>query len=191
MNLRKKSIYYVAAAISQGSNDRYGKAVAVIGTVRQEVEPNGTSVETREPDVVLKVEKTSLARMELEAALSAAESAVKGDTIVVFSEYVHKGVTLWMEGWARNGWRNKKGDEVKNKDLWQRMLAASSRGTIHWFLDTKEKPMDEVSLSVLMAVADSSGRAYVPEAREEEEEPSFVIPHEPVPVAIPVSYGGW
>ena len=73
-------------------------------------------------------------RMELMAAISALEtlSRVSEITVVTDSTYVKNGVTQWIYGWKRNGWRTADKKPVKNADLWQRLDAAQARHTVHW-----------------------------------------------------------
>ena len=73
-------------------------------------------------------------RMELLAAISALEALTKPSelTIVTDSAYVKNGVTDWIHGWKRNGWRTAGRDPVKNVDLWQRLDAAQSTHKVIW-----------------------------------------------------------
>ena len=73
-------------------------------------------------------------RMELMAAISALEtlSRVSEITVVTDSTYVKNGVTQWIHGWKRNGWKTADKKPVKNADLWQRLDAAQARHTVHW-----------------------------------------------------------
>lgn len=73
-------------------------------------------------------------RMELLAAISALEALAKPSelTIVTDSAYVKNGVTDWIHGWKRNGWRTAGRDPVKNVDLWQRLDAAQSTHKVIW-----------------------------------------------------------
>jgi ribonuclease HI len=73
-------------------------------------------------------------RMELMAAICALESLKKPCRIVLYtdSQYVQKGITEWLPGWIRKGWKNAKGEQVKNQDLWQRLQEASSSHRIEW-----------------------------------------------------------
>ena len=73
-------------------------------------------------------------RMELMAAISALEtlSRVSEITVVTDSTYVKNGVTQWIHGWKRNGWRTADKKPVKNADLWQRLDTAQARHTVHW-----------------------------------------------------------
>ena len=73
-------------------------------------------------------------RMELMAAISALEALSKPVeiTIVTDSAYVKNGVTEWIHGWKRNGWRTAGKDPVKNVELWQRLDAAQTRHKVIW-----------------------------------------------------------
>ncbi len=73
-------------------------------------------------------------RMELMAAISALEALTKDSdiTIVTDSAYVKNGITDWMAGWKRKGWRTAGGPPVKNVDLWQRLDAAQARHRVVW-----------------------------------------------------------
>lgn len=72
-------------------------------------------------------------RMELTAAIRALE-ALKRPCDVVFytdSEYLRKGITQWIDGWAANGWQ-KKGKPVRNVDLWQALWPLVKKHQIEW-----------------------------------------------------------
>lgn len=73
-------------------------------------------------------------RMELLAAISALEALARPSaiTIVTDSAYVKNGVTEWIHGWKRKGWRTASGSPVKNVDLWQRLEAAQGRHKVAW-----------------------------------------------------------
>lgn len=73
-------------------------------------------------------------RMELMAAIAALEalSAPCEVTLHTDSQYVQKGLTEWLPGWVRRGWKTSGGEPVKNQDLWQRLQAAASRHRVHW-----------------------------------------------------------
>ncbi|WP_347312404.1 ribonuclease HI [Defluviimonas sp. SAOS-178_SWC] len=78
--------------------------------------------------------ETTNNRMELLAAISALE-ALKRDsaiTVVTDSAYVKNGVSTWIHGWKRNGWRTADRKPVKNVDLWQRLEAAQSGHKVRW-----------------------------------------------------------
>lgn len=73
-------------------------------------------------------------RMELMAAITALETLSKASslTVVTDSAYVKNGVTGWMHGWKRNGWKTASKKPVKNVDLWQRLDEAQSRHRVTW-----------------------------------------------------------
>ena len=73
-------------------------------------------------------------RMELTAAIAALE-ALKRDCEVDLhtdSQYLRQGVTGWMFGWKKNGWRTADRKPVKNEDLWRRLDEATGRHEIDW-----------------------------------------------------------
>lgn len=78
--------------------------------------------------------ETTNNRMELLAAIHALETLSKPSqiTIVTDSAYVKNGVTGWIHGWKRNGWKTSAKKPVKNVDLWQRLDAAQDRHDVTW-----------------------------------------------------------
>ncbi|GAB1479749.1 ribonuclease HI [Paracoccaceae bacterium] len=78
--------------------------------------------------------QTTNNRMELMAAISALEALTKPVeiTIVTDSAYVKNGVTEWIHGWKRNGWKTAARAPVKNVELWQRLEAAQARHKVVW-----------------------------------------------------------
>ena len=73
-------------------------------------------------------------RMELTAAIAALE-ALKRPCVVALhtdSQYLRDGVTKWMFGWKKNGWKTADKKPVKNQDLWERLDAALKRHEIEW-----------------------------------------------------------
>jgi ribonuclease HI len=73
-------------------------------------------------------------RMELMAAIMALEALKRSCVVDVHtdSEYLRQGITGWISGWKRNGWRTAARKPVRNVDLWQRLDAAVHRHTVHW-----------------------------------------------------------
>jgi ribonuclease HI len=71
-------------------------------------------------------------RMEMMAAIAALEALTKPCTVELHtdSQYLHNGISQWINGWKRNGTADKK--PVKNVDLWQRLDAAMARHDVHW-----------------------------------------------------------
>ncbi|MFT6271610.1 MAG: ribonuclease HI [Dinoroseobacter sp.] len=73
-------------------------------------------------------------RMELLAAIHALESLARASdiTIITDSQYVKNGVTSWIHGWKRNGWKTSAKKPVKNVELWQRLDEAQAGHTVIW-----------------------------------------------------------
>ena len=73
-------------------------------------------------------------RMELMAAIAALEVLKEPCDVVLTtdSQYVRQGITEWMAGWVRRGWKTSGGDPVKNRDLWERLHAAAARHAVDW-----------------------------------------------------------
>ncbi|GAB4388228.1 ribonuclease HI [Albidovulum sp.] len=78
--------------------------------------------------------QTTNNRMELLAAIAALEALTRPSaiTIVTDSAYVKNGVSQWIHGWKRNGWKTADRKPVKNVDLWQRLDAAQARHDVTW-----------------------------------------------------------
>ncbi|HJS34120.1 ribonuclease HI [Pseudoxanthomonas sp. PXM03] len=88
----------------------------------------------KEREVVGGEAQTTNNRMELMAAIAALEVLTEGCevTLHIDSQYVRQGITEWMPGWVRRGWKTAGGDPVKNRDLWERLHAATARHKIDW-----------------------------------------------------------
>lgn len=73
-------------------------------------------------------------RMELLAAINALEVLQRDVAITVTTDsaYVKNGVTNWIHGWKRNGWKTADRKPVKNVDLWQRLDTAQARHRVTW-----------------------------------------------------------
>ncbi|RMF40081.1 MAG: ribonuclease HI [Alphaproteobacteria bacterium] len=78
--------------------------------------------------------ETTNNRMELMAAIAALEALERPSrlTVVTDSAYVKGGITGWLHGWKRNGWKTAGRKPVKNVDLWQRLDAAAARHEVEW-----------------------------------------------------------
>lgn len=73
-------------------------------------------------------------RMELMASIEGL-AALKESCAVQLttdSQYVLKGVTEWLKGWKRNGWKTAAKQPVKNADLWQRLDEQNQRHQVEW-----------------------------------------------------------
>jgi ribonuclease HI len=73
-------------------------------------------------------------RMELMAAIAVLEALERPSrlTVVTDSAYLRDGVTRWIHGWKRNGWRTADRKPVKNEDLWRRLDTAAARHDVAW-----------------------------------------------------------
>jgi ribonuclease HI len=101
----------------------------------------GAVLVARDGDTVLKERllnggepATTNNRMELTAAIAALEALDRPSaiTVVTDSAYLRDGVSRWIHGWKRNGWRTADGKPVKNEDLWRRLDAAAAAHRVTW-----------------------------------------------------------
>ncbi|MEM6823914.1 MAG: ribonuclease HI [Pseudomonadota bacterium] len=101
----------------------------------------GVLLVARDGDAVLREREltggepeTTNNRMELLASISALEALDRpaAITVVTDSAYVKNGVTGWIFGWKKNGWKTSAKKPVKNEDLWRRLDAAAARHEVTW-----------------------------------------------------------
>ena len=73
-------------------------------------------------------------RMELQAAIQGLRALNRPCDITLYtdSNYVREGITEWIAGWKRNGWRTSTKEPVKNRDLWMELDGFVSRHCIRW-----------------------------------------------------------
>ena len=73
-------------------------------------------------------------RMELIAAIRALEALTKACRVALHtdSQYVRDGITKWIHGWQRNGWKNASKQPVRNADLWHDLIEAVARHQVEW-----------------------------------------------------------
>ena len=73
-------------------------------------------------------------RMELMAVIRALEQLKQGSKVRLYtdSQYVQKGISTWIHGWKKNGWRTASKAPVKNVDLWQQLDALIAPHQIEW-----------------------------------------------------------
>jgi ribonuclease HI len=78
--------------------------------------------------------QTTNNRMELMAAIEGLNALKRPCRVVLStdSNYVKDGITKWIFGWVRNGWRTADRKPVKNADLWQALLDATKRHHVDW-----------------------------------------------------------
>lgn len=78
--------------------------------------------------------ETTNNRMELMAAIEALNTVKASAKVTLHtdSKYVKDGLTKWMHGWKKNGWKTASRKPVKNKDLWQALETAAMRHDVTW-----------------------------------------------------------
>ncbi|WPZ34824.1 ribonuclease HI [Thalassobaculum sp. OXR-137] len=78
--------------------------------------------------------ETTNNRMELMAAISALEALTRRMQVdlTTDSTYVRDGITKWMKSWKARGWKTADKKPVKNRDLWERLDAATQRHDVDW-----------------------------------------------------------
>lgn len=78
--------------------------------------------------------ETTNNRMELLAAIRALEetSASKAVILHTDSQYVKNGITAWIKGWKKNGWKTASRKPVKNRDLWEQLDALIEDRSVEW-----------------------------------------------------------
>jgi ribonuclease HI len=73
-------------------------------------------------------------RMELMAAIKALEALKRPCKVELHtdSQYVRQGITEWLAGWKKRGWKTAAKAPVKNEDLWRELDAARARHDVAW-----------------------------------------------------------
>jgi ribonuclease HI len=73
-------------------------------------------------------------RMELSAAIEALKILIEPCHVKLYtdSKYVLDGITKWIHGWQRNGWKNASNQPVRNADLWHDLIEATARHQVEW-----------------------------------------------------------
>ncbi len=91
--------------------------------------------------------ETTNNRMELLAAISALNALKSPCKVALYtdSSYVKDGLSKWIHGWKRNGWKTADKKPVKNAELWQALDAARDRHelTLHWVKGHAGHPENE------------------------------------------------
>jgi len=101
----------------------------------------GALLQAKDGDTVLKEKElkggakdTTNNRMELTAAINALAELDRASkiTVVTDSAYVKDGITKWLAGWKKNGWKTAAKKPVKNEDLWRDLDAQTQRHDVAW-----------------------------------------------------------
>ncbi len=117
---RPKVVIYTDGACSGNPGPGGWGAILIAGEHRKELSGGETP--------------TTNNRMELLAAISALEALKKPSEVELHTDsiYLRDGITKWIHGWRRNGWKTADKKPVKNAELWQRLLEAQARHTVDW-----------------------------------------------------------
>ena len=88
----------------------------------------------REKELFGGAPETTNNRMELTAAIQALSALSRPCTVDLHtdSQYLRHGITQWIRGWKRNGWRTADRKPVKNVDLWQALDALIAKHNVVW-----------------------------------------------------------
>ena len=80
------------------------------------------------------VPQTTNNRMELTAVIKALSVLTRHCSVAIYtdSEYVRNGITTWIHGWKKRGWRTADGKPVKNVELWQQLDGLSAAHDVAW-----------------------------------------------------------
>lgn len=78
--------------------------------------------------------QTTNNRMEMMAAIAGLEALKRPcrARVTTDSQYLYKGITEWIHGWRKKGWKNSKKEEVANRDLWERLLELTAKHQVEW-----------------------------------------------------------
>ena len=112
--------------------------IATDGACKGNPGPGGWGAVLRQGDKLLELsghaEQTTNNRMELTAAIMALRALKKPCRVRLStdSKYVMDGITKWVFGWQRNGWRTADKKPVKNGDLWMELIEAAKPHKIEW-----------------------------------------------------------
>lgn len=89
---------------------------------------------TKERELFGGEKDTTNNRMELTAVIRALETLTRPVKVRVHTDstYVQQGITKWIHGWKKNGWRTSNKEPVKNADLWKLLEEAATRHHVEW-----------------------------------------------------------
>ena len=78
--------------------------------------------------------ETTNNRMDLLGAIAGLEALTRPCrvTMTTDSQYVKKGMTEWIDGWVKRGWKNSQKKPVANRDLWERLLVLTEPHQVEW-----------------------------------------------------------
>lgn len=88
----------------------------------------------REREIMGAARSTTNNRMELTAAIEALRALKRPCRVRLHtdSQYLRKGITEWINGWKRRGWKTAGRKAVKNQELWRTLDEETSRHQVEW-----------------------------------------------------------
>ncbi|MDJ0834761.1 MAG: ribonuclease HI [Gammaproteobacteria bacterium] len=109
--------------------------------------------------------QTTNNRMELTAVIQGLQALTRSCAVEVYtdSKYVMQGITEWLDGWKRNGWKTAAKKPVKNQDLWQQLdqQVAQHRVSWHWVKGHAGIPGNEMADQLANQAIDEQTGAQV------------------------------
>ncbi len=124
--------------------------------------------EGQEPKVLQgNASETTNNRMELTAPIEALKSLEDGCNVVICTDstYVKDGVTKWVPKWVDRGWQTIDGEDVKNQDLWQKLIKETNRHEVSW-LWVKGHAEDQYNILVDQLAVEARGKSILPKMDE-------------------------
>ena len=127
--MNKEYIIYTDGS-SRGNPGPGGWAAIIMQNGKGKMQNGGANIR----EIGGREEHTTNNRMELKAAIEGLKAVPAGSKIMLNadSEYVVKGITLWIKGWLAKNWRTAAKKPVLNQDLWQELLKAAEGKNIEW-----------------------------------------------------------
>lgn len=98
----------------------------------------GVALQQAQGDFVTEIggreDNTTNNRMEMTAAIEALRSVPEGESVEIYtdSEYLLKGITIWIKNWRTNNWRTKNKKDVLNRDLWEALDRENQKRQVEW-----------------------------------------------------------
>jgi ribonuclease HI len=106
--------------------------------------------------------ETTNNRMELIGAIAGLEELKRPCLVSMTtdSQYVKKGMTEWIDGWVKRGWKNSQKKPVANRDLWERLLELTAQHQVEWhWVRGHDGHAENERCDVLARAAIEAGRA--------------------------------
>lgn len=121
-------------------------------------------------------------RMELQAAITGLQRAPtqRPLRVITDSQYLINGITKWVKGWQKNGWKTREGQPVENRDLWEQLIAVNG-AHVSWqhVKGHAGHPLNERANTLAQQQAGSgTGSVFAPPATHTPQQPTNADPTE-------------